>query len=81
MGPGQGGSQVGMGLGGRKYSGEDIGPGPGRVPGLFHQKRGKNHSYQTVRFSIFIMLEHLFIMYFCIPYMLIVEFHFCVSVS
>ena len=40
MGPGQGGSQVGMGLGGRKYSWEDIGPGPGRVPGLFHQKRG-----------------------------------------
>ena len=40
MGPGQGGSQVGMGLGGRKYLGEDIGPGPGRVPGLFRQKRG-----------------------------------------
>ena len=40
MGPGQGGSQVEMGLGGRKYSGEDIGPGPGRVPGLFRQKRG-----------------------------------------
>ena len=40
MGPGQGGSQVGMGLGGRKYSREDIGPGPGRVPGLFRQKGG-----------------------------------------
>ena len=40
MGPGQGGSRVEMGLGGRKYSGEDIGPRPGRVPGLFRQKRG-----------------------------------------
>ena len=40
MGPGQGGSRSEMGLGGRKYSGEDIGPRPGRVPGLFRQKRG-----------------------------------------
>ena len=40
MGPGQGGSLVGMGLGGRIYSWEDIGPGPGRVPGLFRQKGG-----------------------------------------
>ena len=38
MGPGQGGSRSEMGLGGRKYSGEDIGPRPGRVPGLFRQK-------------------------------------------
>ena len=31
---------------------------------------------------IYTMLEHLFIMYFCIPYTLIlVEFHFYVSVS
>ena len=40
MGPGQGGSRSEMGLGGRKYSGEDIGPRPGRVPGLFRQKEG-----------------------------------------
>ena len=50
MGPGQGGSRSEMGLGGRKYSGEDIGPRPGRVPGLFRQKRGKYHSYQTDQF-------------------------------
>ena len=46
MGPGQGGSRSEMGLEGRKYSGEDIGPRPGRVPGLFRQKRRKYHSDQ-----------------------------------
>ena len=37
-GPRSGRVPVEMGLGGRKYSVEEIGPRPGRVPGLFHQK-------------------------------------------
>ena len=47
MGPGQGGSRSSR-VGRKEIIREVIGPGPGRVPGLFHQKRGKNNSYQTV---------------------------------
>ena len=55
MGPGQGGSRSSR-VGRKEIIREVIGPGPGRVPGLFHQKRGKNNSYQTVRFLIFIIV-------------------------
>ena len=60
MGPGQGGSQVGMGLGGRKYSREDIGPGPGRVPGLFRQKGEVFIVIILIQFSMYtyIYLRH-----------------------
>ena len=72
MGPGR------SGVGRKEILREVIGPGPGRVPGLFHQKKDNNHSYHS---SILIMLEHLFNIYLCIPYMLIlVEFLcFCSS--
>ena len=39
MGPGQGGSRSDR-VGRKEIIREVIGPGPGRVPGLFRQKRG-----------------------------------------
>ena len=81
MGPGQGGSRSEWGWEEGNIRGGHWAQAR-EGPRTISQKRGKNHSYQTVRFSIFIMLEYLFIMYCCIPYMLILaESHFCVSVS
>ena len=50
MGPGQGGSRSSR-VGRKEIIREVIGPGPGRVPGLFSQKRGKYHSYQRSLFN------------------------------
>ena len=50
MGPGQGGSRS-DGVGRKEIYGEDIGPGPGRVPGLFCQKEGSTiNSDQKIQF-------------------------------
>ena len=79
MGPGQGGSRSEWGW----EEGNIKGGHWARAregPRTISPKKGQESFISDS--SIFIMLEHLFIMYFCIPYTLIlVEFHFCVSVS
>ena len=79
MGPGQGGSRSEWGW----EEGNIKGGHWARAregPRTISPKKGQESFISDS--LIYIMLEHLFIMYFCIPYMLIlVEFHFCVSVS
>ena len=54
MGPGQGGSQSEMGLGGRKYLGRTLGPGQGGSQDYFAKKgevlfRSENSIFTKVR--------------------------------
>ena len=54
MGPGQGGSRLEMGLGGRKYLGRTLGPGQGGSQDYFAKKgevlfRSENSIFTKVR--------------------------------
>ena len=78
MGPGQGGSRSEWGWEEGNIKGGHWAQAR-EGPRTISPKKGQESFISDS--SIFIMLEHLFIIYFCVPYMLIfVEFHFCVSV-
>ena len=81
MGPGQGGSRSEWGW----EEGNIKGGHWARAregPRTISPKKGQESFISRQLSLIFIMLEYLFIMYCCIPYMLILaESHFCVSVS
>ena len=76
MGPGQGGSRSEMGLGGRKYSREEIGPRPGRVPGLFLQ----NREVSFISSLIIMLIQFLIYIYSNLPRLNFGQFSVCVSV-
>ena len=79
MGPGQGGSRSEWGWEEGNIKGDHWARAR-EGPRTISPKNGQESFISDS--LIFIMLEHLLIMYFCIPYTLIlVEFHFYVSVS